>query len=281
MPLHTTGELLEDAVARGTGLGAFNVITLEYAEAVVAGATAAGRPVILQLSENATRFHGADPRPVAAAVLEPGRVRGVPVALHLDHVTDQTLLEASADAGFSSVMFDAGALGYAENVAATARAAAWAHARGLLVEAELGWVGGKESQLQSAHAEGVRTDPDQASAYVAATGVDALAVAVGSSHAMTERTAGLDLDLIASLRAAVPVPLVLHGSSGVPDDTLAAAVRAGMTKINIGTRLNLAFTAAVRTALADESITDPRKYVVPARDAMAREVETLLRLMCV
>ena len=281
MPLHTTGELLEDAVARGTGLGAFNVITLEYAEAVVAGATAAGRPVILQLSENATRFHGGDPRPVAAAVLSLAESAGVPVALHLDHVTDQTLLEASADAGFSSVMFDAGALGYAENVAATARAAAWAHARGLLVEAELGWVGGKESQLQSAHAEGVRTDPDQASAYVAATGVDALAVAVGSSHAMTERTAGLDLDLIASLRAAVPVPLVLHGSSGVPDDTLAAAVRAGMTKINIGTRLNLAFTAAVRTALADESITDPRKYLAPARDAMAREVETLLRLMCV
>ncbi len=281
MPLHTTGELLEDAVARGTGLGAFNVITLEYAEAVVAGATAAGRPVILQLSENATRFHGADPRPVAAAVLSLAESAGVPVALHLDHVTDQTLLEASADAGFSSVMFDAGALGYAENVAATARAAAWAHARGLLVEAELGWVGGKESQLQSAHAEGVRTDPDQASAYVAATGVDALAVAVGSSHAMTERTAGLDLDLIASLCAAVPVPLVLHGSSGVPDDTLAAAVRAGMTKINIGTRLNLAFTAAVRTALADESITDPRKYLAPARDAMAWEVETLLRLMCV
>ena len=168
---------------------------------------------------------------------------------------------------------------YAENVAATARAAAWAHDHGLLVEAELGWVGGKESQVQSAHAEGVRTDPDQAAAYVAATGVDALAVAVGSSHAMTERTAGLDLDLIASLHGAVPVPLVLHGSSGVPDDTLAAAVRAGMTKINIGTRLNLAFTGAVRAALADESITDPRKYLAPAREAMAREVEAVLAVV--
>ena len=279
MPLHTTGELLEAAVAGRTGLAAFNVITLEYAEAIVAGAAAAGRPVILQLSENATRFHGGDPRPATAALVRLAEATAVPVALHLDHVTDLPLLEASADAGFSSVMFDAGALGYAENVTATARAAAWAHDHDLLVEAELGWVGGKESQLQSAHADGVRTDPEQAAAYVAATGVDALAVAVGSSHAMTERTAGLDLDLITSLRDAVPVPLVLHGSSGVPDDILTAAVRAGMTKINIGTRLNLAFTAAVRTALADESITDPRKYLAPAREAMAREVETLLRLL--
>jgi fructose-bisphosphate aldolase class II len=240
---------------------------------------AADRPVILQLSENAIRFHGGDPRPVTAALLRIAEASVVPVALHLDHVTDWYLLEASSDAGFSSVMFDAGALGYHENVAATARAAAWAHDHGLLVEAELGWVGGKESQVESAHDEGVRTDPDQAAAYVAATGVDALAVAVGSSHAMIERTAGLDLDLIASLHAAVPVPLVLHGSSGVPDDTLAAAVLTGMTKINIGTRLNLAFTGAVRNALTDESITDPRKYLAPARDAVAREVETILAVL--
>ena len=279
MPLHTTRELLEDAVARRIGLAAFNVITLEYAEAIVAGAEAADRPVILQLSENATRFHRGDPRPAAAALVRLVEATAVPVALHLDHVTDRSLLEASASAGFSSVMFDAGALGYAENVAATARAAAWAHDHELLVEAELGWVGGKESQLQSAHAAGVRTDPDQAAAYVEATGVDALAVAVGSSHAMTEQTAALDLDLIASLHAAVPVPLVLHGSSGVPDDTVAAAVRAGMTKINIGTRLNLAFTSAVRTALADESITDPRKYLAPARDAMALQVEAVLAVV--
>ncbi len=281
MPLHTTGALLENAATRRTGLAAFNVITLEYAEAIVAGAVAAGRPVILQLSENATRFHGGDPRPAAAALLRIAEASVVPVALHLDHVTELSLLEASADAGFSSVMFDAGALGYDENVAATARATAWAHDHGLLIEAELGWVGGKESQVQSAHAEGVRTDRDQAVAYVAATGVDALAVAVGSSHAMTERTAGLDLDLIAALHAAVPVPLVLHGSSGVPDDTLAAAVRAGMTKINIGTRLNLAFTDAVRTALTEKSVTDPRKYLAPGREAIAREVEILLRLVCV
>ena len=278
MPLRTTEELLEGAYARGSGIGAFNVITLEYAEAIVAGAEAADLPLILQLSENATRFHGGNPRPIAGALVRLAEAAASPVALHLDHVTDSSLLQASVDAGFSSVMFDAGALGYAENVAATADAAAWAHDHGLLIEAELGWVGGKESQVQSAHAEGVRTDPDQAAAYVSETGIDALAVAVGSSHAMTERTAALDLDLIASLRAAVPVPMVLHGSSGVPDETLAAAVRAGMTKINIGTRLNLAFTRAVRTALADESITDPRKYLAPAREAIAREVETLLRL---
>jgi fructose-bisphosphate aldolase class II len=277
MALTTTAQLLTEAVAAGRGVGAFNVITLESVEAVVAGAETAGRPVILQLSENAAKFHGGNPRPVTAAMREIAVAAGVDVSLHLDHVEDEELLRVSADAGFSSVMFDAGRLPYQENLSATASAAAWAHGAGLSIEAELGYVGGKDTQVTSAHAEGVRTDPDQAAEFVAATGVDALAVAVGSSHAMTSRTAALDVDLIARLRAAVPVPLVLHGSSGVPDADLAQAVAAGIIKVNVGTLLSVAYTSSVRESLgAAPDVTDPRKYLRPAREKISSVVAELL-----
>ena len=266
MPLATTADLVTRARAAGRGVAAFNVITLEHAEGIVAGAEQAGADVILQISENAVKFHRGHLRPIAAGVLEIARAAGVPVSVHLDHVEDVALLHQSASAGLSSVMFDASHLDYAENVAATRAAADWGHAQGLFVEAELGKVGGKDG----AHAPGVRTDPSEAAEFVAATGVDALAVAVGSSHAMVERTAALDLDLISALAEALPVPLVLHGSSGVADDTLRAAVAAGMTKINIGTILNVAFTGAVREVLdGDAKLVDPRKYLRPARDEIA------------
>ncbi len=202
------------------------------------------------------------------------------IALHLDHVTDEALAEQAASAGFSSLMFDAGALPYADNVARTARAARQAHDAGLWIEAELGYVGGKPDAPQSAHADGVRTDPDEARDYVRDTAVDALAVAVGSSHAMTERTAKLDAELVARLRSSVPVPLVLHGSSGVPDDELRAAVAAGIAKVNVGTALNVAMTGAVRTVLdSDPALVDPRKYLAPGRAAMADAVVHVLGVM--
>jgi len=277
MPLTSTRELLAAATAQPSAVAAFNVITLEYAEAIITGAERADRPVILQLSENATKFHGGDPRPLAQALAALADASAVPVSLHLDHVEDEDLLYASADAGFSSVMFDAGRLPYGDNVAATGRAVEWAHARGLTVEAELGYVGGKDTQVTSAHAAGVRTDPAQAADFVAATGVDALAVAVGSSHAMHSRDAELDHELIGRLRAAVPVPLVLHGSSGVADDNLRAAIAAGMRKINIGTILSIAFTSGVRAALAaDPQLTDPRRYLRAGRDNLADQVHALL-----
>ncbi|GAA4860664.1 class II fructose-bisphosphate aldolase [Kitasatospora terrestris] len=277
MPLARTSELLADAVAARTGLPAFNVITLEHAEAIATGAEDAGTPVILQISQNAVGFHGGRLLPIARACAEVAAAARVPVSLHLDHVEDLDLLRAAPAAGFSSAMFDASHLPHHENVKATAEAADWAHRHGLHLEAELGRVGGKDGAAPlSAHAPGARTDPDEAAAYVADTGVDALAVAVGSSHAMTARTASLDHGLIGRLAAAVPVPLVLHGSSGVPDGELAAAVAAGMVKINIGTALNLAFTPAVRAHLAgDPAVTDPRKYLDPGRRAMAATVAHL------
>jgi fructose-bisphosphate aldolase class II len=276
MPLVTTEKIVEAARDAGTGVGAFNVITLEHAEAIVVAAELVDRPVILQVSENAVRFHLGRVRPIAAAIAEIAAAAKVPVSLHLDHVEDEALLYQAAEAGFSSVMFDASRRPYDDNIAATLAAARWAHDHGLWLEAELGEVGGKDG----AHAPGVRTDPDQARAYAAATGVDALAVAVGSSHAMTSRTAILDLELVTRLRDSVPVPLVLHGSSGVPDHQLRAAVLHGMVKVNIGTALNLAYTEAVRTILTQpQHPVDPRRYLRAARDAVSGSVAHLLNVL--
>ena len=276
MTLVTTGELVRRAAAGGRGILAFNFVTVEHAEAIVAGAEAAGSPVILGLSQNAVAYHGGRARPVTAAALVLAEDAAVEVGLHLDHVEDMDLLRQAPGAGFSSAMFDAGALPYEDNVAATRAAVDWAHGAGLWLEAELGYVGGKPGAPASAHAAGVRTDPGEASGYVARTGVDALAVAVGSAHAMTSRSAALDHGLIARLREAVPVPLVLHGSSGLPDAELRRAVASGMVKLNVGTALGVAFTGAVRACLErDPDVVDPRRYLAPARDAMAETVRRL------
>ena len=273
MPLESTADIVRDAAQAGHGAAAFNVVTLEHAEAIVTGAEQADRPVTLQLSENAVTFHLGRVQPLAAAMRALARDARVPVSLHLDHVEDPALLRLAADAGFSSVMYDASTMPYDENVSATRAAAEWAHGQGLWLEAELGAVGGKDG----AHAPGVRTDPGEAAAYVEATGVDSLAVAVGSSHAMTTQSAVLDLDLVARLRDAVPVPLVLHGSSGVSEDHLFEAVRQGMVKINVGTTLNVAYTGAIEAAMTGGRLpTDPRKYLRPAREAIAARVCHLL-----
>ncbi|MFC8794734.1 class II fructose-bisphosphate aldolase [Streptomyces cinereoruber] len=275
MPLTPTDEIARRARAAGTGVGAFNVLQLEHAQAIVAGAESADRPVVLQISENTVRYHGAL-EPVALASLAVARAAKVPVAVHLDHAENPDLVREAVGLGLGSVMFDASKLPYDENVAATREVVEECHRHGVWVEAELGEVGGKGG----AHTPGVRTDPEEARAFVAATGVDALAVAVGSSHQMLTRDAVLDFDLIARLRAAVDVPLVLHGSSGVPNADLALAVTSGMTKVNVSTHLNKTFTRAVRDHLADHpEAVDPRRYLAPARAAVAREVAHLLTVL--
>lgn len=274
MPLTPTREIVHNARESGVGVGAFNVIQIEHAQAIVAGAEAVKLPVILQISENTVRYHGSL-EPIGLAALAVARAAQVPVALHLDHAESAQLVRQAAALGFTSVMFDGAKLPYEENVTATKEITAYCHARDVFVEAELGEIGGKDG----AHAPGVRTDPDEAREFVAATAVDSLAVAVGSSHAMLTRDAVLDFGLIGRLREAVSVPLVLHGSSGVDDAGLADAVRAGMTKINVSTHLNKAFTRAVREYLAVHAqAADPRTYLGPARDSVTAEVARLLRV---
>jgi fructose-bisphosphate aldolase, class II len=275
MSLVSAAEIIGPARAAARGVGAFNVITIEHAEAIIAGAESAGAPVVLQISENCVAYHGAL-APLGSAVLAAARGAAVPAAVHLDHAVSADLVREAVDLGFGSVMYDASVLPYADNVRATAGIAAWCHDRGVFVEAELGEIGGKDG----VHAAGARTDPGEAAEFVAATGVDALAVAVGSSHAMLTRDAVLDLGLVRRIRAAVSVPLVLHGSSGVPDDALAAAVAAGLVKINIATQLNKVFTAAIRASLAnDAALTDPRRYLAIGRQAIAAEVARLLGVL--
>ncbi|NED95674.1 class II fructose-bisphosphate aldolase [Phytoactinopolyspora alkaliphila] len=260
--------------APGAGIGAFNVILLEHAEAFVTAAENTGLPVILQISENCVRYHGAL-APLGLGALELARRADVPVVVHLDHAESVALVHEAVELGFTSVMYDGSTLAFDQNVTQTAEVVEFCHGRNVAVEAELGEVGGKDG----VHAPGVRTDPVEARDFVAATGVDALAVAVGTSHAMTRRSAVLDEHLISALRDAVPVPLVLHGSSGVPDAGLVNAVRAGMTKINISTHLNSVFTAAVRERLAEDAASDPRKYIARGRDALVVEAERLLKLL--
>lgn len=261
--------------ADNRALGAFNAILLEHAEAIAGGAEDAGLPVILQLSQNVVRYHGAL-APLARACLTIAEMTTVPVVVHLDHIEDEDLVEEGLALGVRSVMFDASTSPYAQNLARTAAVVERCHAAGCWVEAELGEIGGKDG----AHAPGARTNPTEAAAFVAATGVDALAVAVGSSHAMTSRDAVLDNQLIAELHTTVEVPLVLHGSSGVPDTGLRDAVRHGITKVNIGTRLNTLLTAELRHTLHERpEMTDPRKYIAPGRDAVRAEVDRLLRLL--
>ncbi|MER5900975.1 class II fructose-bisphosphate aldolase [Streptomyces mirabilis] len=281
MPLAATGDLVTAAAGARTAVAAFNIITLEHVEAVIAGAESVAAPVVLQVSENAVKFRYGRLLPLARAAAAAAERASVPVALHLDHVQSDDLLRQASVAGFSSVMYDAARLPYEENLAATRAAADWAHAQGLWIEAELGAVGGKIGEPPlDAHAPGARTDPTEARAFVADSGVDALAVAIGSSHAMTTRTAALDHDRLKRLTAALGVPLVLHGSSGVPDDELAAAVVGGIAKVNVGTALNIAMTGAIREFLAAHpEAVDSRKYLSVGREAMAGTVARLIRVL--
>lgn len=266
--------VLAEAAAAGRAVAAFNVIQLEHAEAYAAAAERVSLPVVMQISENCVRYHGSL-APIATATLAIADACSQPVVVHLDHAEDVTLVEEAVRLGLTSVMFDGSTLADDENRSVTRRVVELCRAAGVSVEAELGEVGGKDG----VHAPGVRTHPADAARFVADTGVDALAVAVGSSHAMTDRTAQLDTDLIAALHDSVPVPLVLHGSSGVPDDGLVAAVRAGMAKVNIATHLNQVFTRAMTQRLETAPTVDTRKYLGAAREAVTDEAARLMELL--
>jgi len=269
MPFAATADLVSAAAMRRGAVGAFDVVTLEHAEAIVSGAEAAGRAILLQVSQKAVVYRHGRLAPVAAACRALAAAAGVPVGLHLDHVDDDDLAALAASEGFGSLMFDGSRLSFGENVARTRAVAERSHLAGLWVEAELGEGG--------AHAPGARSDPDEAALFVAETSVDALAVGLGPR---ASPGAVLDLDLLSRLHAVVPVALVLHGPAGVPDDALAAAVARGIVKVNVGTALNVAFTAEARRALAAEpDATDPRRWLAPARDAVAAEVARIVGIL--
>ncbi|MUL83017.1 MULTISPECIES: class II fructose-bisphosphate aldolase [unclassified Mycolicibacterium] len=280
MTLAATADLVASAAAQDTAVLAFNVITVEHAEGIAEGVERAGVAALMQVSENTVRFHGGRIAPLVSACAHIAARSSAELAVHLDHFQDPALITEAIDTaaalGVTSLMVDAAHLPYRDNVEQTHAFVQRAHQAGLWVEAELGEVGGKGAGEIQAHAPGARTDPDEAGAFARETGVDALAVAVGSSHAMTTRDARLDIDLIDALAARLAVPLVLHGSSGVPDDQLRLAVRAGIRKINVGTALNIAYSDAIRGILAaDPGVTDPRPYLAAARQAIGDTVADL------
>lgn len=261
-------ELVRDAAVGGGAVGAFNVVTLENAEAIAIAAESLQSAVILQVSQNTVDYHSGLAA-LGAACLKVADGASVPIAVHLDHASSIELCKQAARIGFGSVMFDGSSLPWEENLARTSQVVKWAHSVGVSVEAELGHVAGKAGDTAASEL----TDPGHAAEYVARTGADALAVSVGTAHHMTSVHAVLDIERILALRSSVPTPLVLHGSSGVSDEQLRAAVRAGIAKVNIATHINMAFTKAVRAALkADPQLVDLRRYLGPGRDAMALAV---------
>ena len=274
---------IQEAHQNGYGIAAFNANTMEQMQAIVLAAQAENAPVIIQVSHRALQYVGSGNEirglQYMAAI---GKVAAnsvdVPVSLHLDHANEQEVLQAIA-LGFTSVMFDGDDLPYAENVAITKRLGEVAHAAGVCMEAEIGEVPKPDGAPFDPNAINL-TDPEEAAAFVAATGVDLLAIALGSVHGLKDKSLSLDLDRLQTIRQRVDTPLVLHGSSGVNNDDIAQGIKLGLAKVNIATQLNKAFTSGVRQVLtADSELVDPRKYLQAGRDAQMAEVRERLRFV--
>jgi tagatose 1,6-diphosphate aldolase GatY/KbaY len=265
MPYVTTREMLLEARKNGYAIGAFNIENMEMAQAVVSAAEKLRSPVMLATTPSTARF--APPAVFHAIALALAEASSVPVALHLDHGDEAAVRQALA-AGYSSVMIDASKLPYGENVAAVRRVVAAARSCGVPVEAELGKVGGKEDDHEVKDAG--YTDPDEAARYVEETGVDSLAVAIGTAHGVYKAEPRLDVDRLSAIRRVVSVPLVLHGSSGLSDSAVRECVGRGICKVNFATELRQAFTGGLRGALAgDAEGFDPKPFLKQAREAVA------------
>jgi fructose-1,6-bisphosphate aldolase class II len=276
MPLVTSKEILEDARKRGYAVGAFNANNLEYVQAIIEAAEEERAPVILQASQGAIKYAGLNH--IVAMVKASAEKATVPVVLHLDHGTDFIQNVRCLRAGFTSLMFDGSSLSFEENVAITKKVGEIAHACGVPVEAELGKVP-QSGQVTEEDVKALMTDPEEAQKFVELTGVDSLAVAVGSVHAMRQQAAKLDIERISRISELVGIPLVLHGGTGVTDEGYKEAIPAGICKINIATELNKACMVAVKEAIAkDPDVIDLRKVLRPARDAIKETVKTKMRV---
>lgn len=264
-------------------IGAFNANTLEQMQAIVLAAEAENAPVIIQVSHNALLYAGSGSvirglQYMAAIGDVAAQSVRVPVALHLDHANEFEVVQAIA-LGFTSVMFDGGELPFEENVETTRRLCDVAHSVGVCMEAELGEVP-KPGGAAYSEADIALTQPDDAAVFVDATGIDTLAIALGSVHGIKDKHIKLDLERLQAIRAVVDIPLVLHGSSGVTDEHIADGIKHGLCKVNVATQLNKAFTNAVRRVLAeDNELVDPRKYLEPARQAQIDAVRERIRFV--
>lgn len=283
MTLRNVLPWIQSAYQEGYAIAAFNANTLEQMQAIVLAAQAENAPVIIQVSHRALQYVGSGSEILGLQYMAAiGKVAAnsveVPVSLHLDHANENEVLQAIA-LGFTSVMFDGDELPFAENVATTKRLCEIAHSRGICMEAEIGEVPKPDgADLNPDDID--LTSPDEAEQFVNATGIDILAIALGSVHGLKDKSVSLDLELLQAIRDRVDTPLVLHGSSGVNNEDIAQGIKLGLAKVNIATQLSKAFTGAVREVLAaDEDLVDPRKYLGPGRDAQIEVVRERLRFV--
>ncbi|MBS3148490.1 class II fructose-1,6-bisphosphate aldolase [Candidatus Woesearchaeota archaeon] len=295
--LVTLKKILQKAHKEGYAVGAFNINNMEICQAIVRAAVAQKAPVILQTSEGAIKYAGIE---YLKAIAEAASNEKIPIALHLDHGRDIETVKACIKAGWTGIMYDGSHLPFEENVKNTKKVVQWAHKKGIGVEGELGTIGGAEESIVSRKI--IYTNPEAAREFVRRTGVDALAVAIGTSHGAYkfEGAGRLDIHLLKTLKEQLKIPLVLHGASGVPaslvtmaarygaqlgkpegvpDDQIAIAVKNGINKINTDTDIRLAFDAAIRKFIAEKPEDfDPRHILSPARELIQQVVEHRMKL---
>ena len=254
MPLVDTRTMLKDAQAKGIAIAAFNIENMEMAQAVVAGAIETNCPVILQTTPSTVRYSSVYMFAAIASAL--AKQTSVDIAMHLDHGSSFDLAMDAIEAGYTSVMFDGSQLSFEDNAEGSLKVVK--AAKGVPVEAELGSVGGKEDDLEAANAY---TDPNQAAEFVAATGIDSLAIAIGTAHGFYQGTPKLDINRLVEIRKQVSIPLVLHGASGVPVEAVQTCIREGICKVNIATELRTAYSEGVKEYLSkNQDAYDPKSY---------------------
>lgn len=277
MELVTLREVLDAAEKGGYAVGAFNANNMEIVQAIMQAAAAERSPVILQASQGAINYAGLEY--IVAIVKTGARQTDVPVVLHLDHGTDFLQVMRCMRAGFSSVMFDGSRLPLAENMEITRKVAEIGRAVGVSVEGELGKIGGTEDDISISEKDALFTDPLEAQQFVRETGIDALAVAIGTAHGPYKGRPELDFPRLERIRELTGTSIVMHGASGVPDEDVRRGIERGIRKINIDTDLRQAFVRAMQGQMAENPDNiDPRKVLGPAREAMVKIVREKMRL---
>jgi len=272
MPLVTLKQVLKGTRENGYAVGAFNFNSYEDAQGIVNGAVAKKAPVIVMASMGAVKYIGL--KTTAYMVKGMAESVDIPICLHLDHATDLDMIKACIDAGFTSVMIDASMKSYEENIRETSEIVKYAAKTGCSVEAELGRVGGKEDSVGVDEREAAFTKPETVPRFVSETGLDALAIAIGTVHGFYKSEPKLDFDRLAAIAKITDAPLVLHGGTGVPVEDFKKAVKLGMSKINVGTELKATYAKAVRDALADKpNEIDPRKFMGLVKDRCSEVVQ--------
>ncbi|HHH12437.1 MAG TPA: ketose-bisphosphate aldolase [Candidatus Moranbacteria bacterium] len=275
--MKTTLEILSEASEHGYAVGAFNIFNIESAQAVARAAASSASPVIVQITENTLKYAGGEAVVEAVKrIIRDELGERWPAALHLDHGKSLRILEYCLELGFTSVMFDGSRLPYEENLAETRKAAEMAHARGASLQAELGSVFyAAETEKEGRSVDEDMTDPEQAARFVAETGCDTLAVAIGNAHGFLRERSEPDFERLSAIGEKVKVPLVLHGASDWGVDRAKEAIRRGITCFNVDTASRVAFTAALSAYFYNDPTAEarPRHYLALARDAMTQVVE--------